>query len=415
MRIAAGLLLWALAAAAQAQDFDLPGSSVTAGGLFELPDSARDSDSGYGAHLSFAAALPGGNGQGLETDFYYSRRQRNESGHDAQQGIFVNYGKTFGRIGVDDDAYLPSISPYILLGAGAVRDDVRDDAHIVPAIDAGLGLGIPLGRRGLALRSEVRLVGQFNDDSEPGQDFLLDYQLRIGLQIPLGGLSPDDDEVATPAPASDCGVAVVNPRTGRRDCTVDSDHDGVVDVNDLCAGTPPGSPVDGTGCPVSAAFDTDGDGVTDDMDICPGTALGLHTDANGCVASLPAETAPADAPRPTLLLTGLRFARESAELTDVVRAQLDDAARKLSSEAELIVEVAGHTDTSGKPDYNLALSLLRASNVRQYLVGRGISRYRLVVEGYGDARPVASNDTEAGRSQNRRVDIESIDIDVIER
>lgn len=418
MKKVAGWLLWALIGPAMAQDYDLPVSSITAGGLYELPDKARDSDPGYGVHLSVATPLAGRDGEGLETDLYGIRLKRDDGGTDSQIGLFVNYGKTFASFGWNDSAYLPSFSPYVLMGVGAVREDVRDDTHYVPAVDAGLGFGIPLGRRGVALRTEARVIGQFNDKSEPDKEFLVDYQFRIGLQIPLA-FSPVDTSYE-PGPASDCGVAVVSTQTGRQDCKSDSDRDGVVDAADLCSATPPGTPVDGTGCPVSAAYDTDGDGITDDIDICPGTGLGLSVDVNGCVSSAPlaasAESAPAISQAPSrLLLTGLLFKRESAELSEAVRARLDEAAQQLSDETELTVEVAGHTDTSGPADYNLALSLLRANNVRQYLAGRGISRYRLVVEGYGDAQPVASNDTEAGRSQNRRVDIESIDIDVIER
>jgi OmpA-OmpF porin, OOP family len=69
------------------------------------------------------------------------------------------------------------------------------------------------------------------------------------------------------------------------------------------------------------------------------------------------------------------------------------------------IHVEGHTDNVGTAEYNLDLSLRRATAVRDFLVSQGVAAERLTVEGLGFARPVAENDTEAGRQKNRRVDL----------
>ena len=70
-----------------------------------------------------------------------------------------------------------------------------------------------------------------------------------------------------------------------------------------------------------------------------------------------------------------------------------------------VIEVAGHTDSSGSDQYNQSLSERRAQSVAGYLGSHGVKQQRLITIGAGEAHPVASNDTEAGRAQNRRVEI----------
>ena len=72
------------------------------------------------------------------------------------------------------------------------------------------------------------------------------------------------------------------------------------------------------------------------------------------------------------------------------------------------VEVSGHTDNSGQATYNKQLSEKRAQSVYDYLIQKGIPKTNLVTVGYGPDRPVASNDTEEGRRQNRRIEFKII-------
>ena len=68
--------------------------------------------------------------------------------------------------------------------------------------------------------------------------------------------------------------------------------------------------------------------------------------------------------------------------------------------------IAGHTDSMGSDAYNLALSRGRAASVERYLIEQGIAPQRLRSQGFGESRPIASNDTEEGRRQNRRVEFQ---------
>jgi outer membrane protein OmpA-like peptidoglycan-associated protein len=67
--------------------------------------------------------------------------------------------------------------------------------------------------------------------------------------------------------------------------------------------------------------------------------------------------------------------------------------------------VEGHTDSVGSDEYNLKLSQLRANEVKKFLVENGIEEERIEAKGYGKSKPIASNKTEQGRAQNRRVEI----------
>ena len=92
-------------------------------------------------------------------------------------------------------------------------------------------------------------------------------------------------------------------------------------------------------------------------------------------------------------------------------AVLDNVARTLQEYNQTVIEVAGHTDSVGSDAYNQKLSEQRANTVSSYLQSRGLNRERFIVVGAGKSRPIASNDTEAGRAQNRRVEITLVPIE----
>ena len=108
----------------------------------------------------------------------------------------------------------------------------------------------------------------------------------------------------------------------------------------------------------------------------------------------------------TLNMPGnITFAFNDASLQSQFYPVLDDVARTLTEYNQTVVEVAGHTDNVGSDAYNQELSVRRANSVASYLQSRGVMQQRLITVGAGESRPVASNDTEAGRAQNRRVEI----------
>ncbi|MCK5656345.1 MAG: OmpA family protein, partial [Deltaproteobacteria bacterium] len=87
---------------------------------------------------------------------------------------------------------------------------------------------------------------------------------------------------------------------------------------------------------------------------------------------------------------------------------LDEVASILEKNPEMEVEVQGHTDNTGSATYNQWLSEKRAQKVKDYLVSKGIDSSRLEAKGYGLTQPVASNATEEGRAQNRRVELKRL-------
>ncbi|MEO8157150.1 MAG: OmpA family protein [Betaproteobacteria bacterium] len=108
----------------------------------------------------------------------------------------------------------------------------------------------------------------------------------------------------------------------------------------------------------------------------------------------------------TLNMPGnITFSTASADMNASFFKVLDGVALVLKKYDKTIVEVDGHTDSVGKPDYNQKLSERRASAVAQYLISKGIKQERTITVGAGEMHPVASNDTEAGRTLNRRVEL----------
>ena len=100
----------------------------------------------------------------------------------------------------------------------------------------------------------------------------------------------------------------------------------------------------------------------------------------------------------------------SATFRPDAAATIREAAEFAKSGNAARILVVGHTDTSGPEDYNMGLSERRAQSVAGYLAARGVRDVRLGTRGYGESQPVASNDTEAGRAANRRVEIKLVPI-----
>jgi len=105
------------------------------------------------------------------------------------------------------------------------------------------------------------------------------------------------------------------------------------------------------------------------------------------------------------------FDYDKATIKPVSYPVIDEVFSVMVDNPSVSVEVQGHTDNQGKPDYNMKLSQARAESVRKYLVDKGIAPNRLTAKGYGMTVPIATNDNEAGRSKNRRVEFVRTDLD----
>jgi outer membrane protein OmpA-like peptidoglycan-associated protein len=121
-----------------------------------------------------------------------------------------------------------------------------------------------------------------------------------------------------------------------------------------------------------------------------GTGVSVHRDGDNITLLMP---------------SNITFATNSADLNAQFFAVLNSVTKVLNEFDKTIVEVAGHTDSTGTDAYNQGLSERRASSVARYLTDQGINPQRLITVGLGESMPVADNGTEAGRALNRRVEI----------
>ena len=104
-------------------------------------------------------------------------------------------------------------------------------------------------------------------------------------------------------------------------------------------------------------------------------------------------------------LGNVLFRTDSAELVPGASSQMDQLATVLKAHPDYRVEIDGFTDNTGSDTYNLGLSQRRAETVQRALTLRGVEPSRVVARGLGEASPVASNETGAGRQMNRRVEV----------
>ena len=121
-----------------------------------------------------------------------------------------------------------------------------------------------------------------------------------------------------------------------------------------------------------------------------GTGVGVIRDGDNLILRMPSD---------------VTFASNQASVQSQFYPVLDDVAQVLRTYDQSLVDIMGHADSDGTDAYNLDLSRRRAISVADLLVTRGVQPQRLVVDGYGEARPIASNATPQGKAQNRRVEI----------
>ena len=172
----------------------------------------------------------------------------------------------------------------------------------------------------------------------------------------------------------------------------DLDNDGVSDAIDKCPNV--SGSAEHSGCP-----DSDNDGVYDDIDQClniPGSPLN-----NGCpiiddkVKQLFQKA-----------LQGIRFETGKAVIKPVSYPILDAIVKVMSDHPDYKLNISGHTDNVGDDAMNMTLSKDRAASVSNYLITKGVSPMRVSSAGYGESKPVDTNDSENGRTRNRRVEFQ---------
>jgi outer membrane protein OmpA-like peptidoglycan-associated protein len=108
--------------------------------------------------------------------------------------------------------------------------------------------------------------------------------------------------------------------------------------------------------------------------------------------------------------SGITFPVDRYDIQPQFQSTLNQVAQTLSTYDQTYIDVLGHTDSTGSDAYNQTLSERRSQSVAAYLFSHGVARERIGTRGYGETQPIASNDTDAGRAQNRRVEIKVVPV-----
>ena len=140
---------------------------------------------------------------------------------------------------------------------------------------------------------------------------------------------------------------------------------------------------------VKAPVDSDNDGVYDDKDKCPNTPKGTVVDTDGC---------------PKIIRLHVQFDFDKSTVKPAFMPEIQKVADFMKQNPGYSVVLEGHTDSKGSDAYNMKLSDQRAKAVAKALESLGVSAAKVTTEAFGESKPVATNDTDAGRAENRRVD-----------
>ena len=254
-----------------------------------------------------------------------------------------------------------NFTPYWLIGAGENTFEELSADRDESFVNYGLGFKYAFNET-VSLRSDVRGITSLDEEKT-------DVALTLGLQFLFGGSSAP---VAAPV-------------------MLDADNDGVADSMDSCVSTPVGVEVDANGC----ALDSDNDGVANYKDSCPNTEAGAKVDAEGCYIIL-TETREIE--------LQVNFANNAAVVPAEYFSEIEAVANFMTAYPVTEVVFEGYTDSRGSAAYNQTLSERRAIAVADVLVKSfSIPSSRVSAVGYGEANPIANNETAEGRSDNRRV------------
>ncbi len=300
-----------------------------------------------------------------------------------------------------------TLSPYVLAGFG--QQDLDAIAGVTnkrtdTVMNLGGGALYSLSDV-LSLRAELRAI--HNSDWSK-----TDYLVLTGLQYGFGGkpdpvpeyVAPVEPVNVVPADTDGDGVVDANDRCPNTPagwevsvdgCPLDTDRDRVPNSIDECPNTPSGMQVGANGCPL----DEDKDGVTDAKDKCPGTAINVIVDDKGCAKTVTKEVKEAIKEEINIVFDSSKsiikpeFKGEVAKISDLAKAN-----------GNAFITIEGHTDASGNPANNKALSLARATAVMNMLISDyGIPATRVSAVGFGSSKSVADNTTAEGKAKNRRV------------
>lgn len=228
-----------------------------------------------------------------------------------------------------------------------------------------------------------------------------------GVIVDQFGCPVDADNDGVADYLDDCPDTPEGYLVDERGCVIDSDGDGISDDKDKCPFTPAGIEVDENGCPI----DSDGDGVPDYLDECANTVKGSYVNEFGCVLWVPDFN---KNPNQKLVLYVDQLFTDEPGLNAFGKSEIGFIAKRLNETRYDEWTIDGHTDNTGNPDANKFLSFEWAKVIYNAFVEAGFESDRLIYYGSGSENPIASNSTEDGRSQNRRIEIFPVLIDKTE-
>jgi outer membrane protein OmpA-like peptidoglycan-associated protein len=317
-----------------------------------------------------------------------------------------------------EDAFF---APYIAAGFGIsnLQDqeyfyDEYDGTHAIVPIAVGFDLKI---------NDKTDLVTQatYKNSIDDTYSYL---QYNIGVKFSFQrDKDKDGDGVID---RNDACPDEAGPSTNNGCPLADDDNDGFPNINDACpnvAGTINGCP-DSDGdlvpdiydaCPnvagkaeLGGCPDSDNDGVVDSQDPCPNT----YGTINGCTEAAVQAMVPNSTKDAQFKLIeaaeNILFEFDKATLTAGSYDALDDILKVLQENPTIKLDINGHADSTGSPEYNLRLSERRAQTVKDYFTSKGIAANRLESAGFGERAPRTGNSTSGERALNRRVDIDFV-------
>jgi OOP family OmpA-OmpF porin len=324
---------------------------------------------------------------------------------DSADRKYVSGSSDFEELRLDGTYYFATQeetwNPYVSVGAG--HTDFGDEPigyqslgsdHDETRVNVGGGVRYNVNDS-VSLKAEVREFHGIGEDTFDTQALLgvsLAFNRTTSSSAPAPRQPADADNDGVPDNRDQCPGTAAGATVDSSGCEPDGDNDGVADSRDQCPNTPAGASVNSRGC----ELDDDNDGVVNSKDQCPGTAAGASVDETGCEGVT--ETV-------RTIELNVTFPTNSSVIGDRFDSEIQQVADFMNENPETSVEIAGHSDSRGDADYNRFLSERRANAVAERLTGTlGINPERVSSVGYGESEPVASNDTAAGRAENRRVE-----------
>jgi OmpA-OmpF porin, OOP family len=316
---------------------------------------------------------------------------------------------------VEDQAFNRAATPLeVILGAHYTAGDFRIGLGGGPGLTRGFGS--PVARALLSLEwapaYEEPKVEKHIEPPPPPKDTDSDGIIDEKDACPTVAGVASEDPAKNGCPSDKDGDGIIDSEDAcpevkgiksedpkKNGCPPDKDNDGIIDDVDACpdvAGVKTDDPKT-NGCPP----DKDGDGIIDPEDACPDTPGPKNADPkkNGCPAVAVVGTQ-------IKILEQVKFKTGSAEILKESDEILSAVAKILKDHPEIKkVRVEGHTDNVGKKAMNKDLSKKRAASVVTWLVKKGgLDAKRFESNGFGDENPIDTNDTDAGRQNNRRVE-----------